>query len=608
MHSFVAVKNQYCAVELENHYSGYGNVRTKADKVIYIKGAPRLYQRNSISGIAQDEVFKEEGNEKSAPLVQELLKERDSNKWGNYLAGNFFIIVKDDANSQCHIITDLGNSFHLYQSRFIDGSGIAFSTDVDRLALITGRNDDVDYTSIAEYMINVSMTYPYTAYLGIKEVSYASCIRITHDREVFASEFQYWQPSCRNNEGSSDIQGLSQELRKGILNASEGILDGKKNVGLFLSGGIDSRALAGLMAHFEIKGKGITVTDVENTESGIAREVAKVNGLEHELFLRDPEYYPHVVGSYIGLEGPHSTFTRAVHLGFLDSIKSYGFDAVLGGYMSDTLLKLHEANVTGKIFLGRHLGPLEKFDPTDSTYLRGGKEYIKRFSFLFKPDILDEVIKRRKETMEYWNNLREDGSAWEWSWMWPFSRNQHNANLTTNIFNYSSFEVFTDRSVIEIARVASQKIKINGKLFNKAMWTFLRKTAHIPNAVTQLPLFRSSWLNEIIITAKHLPPRRWMFKAPLEMCASNPIATYGSWPDLARLWGASGVLKELRSEYDAFDLEKEIMFPHIKSVFDFDLYSGLSKRHVQHIMYTMLHFDQWNKRRISLCHDYAAKR
>lgn len=601
-HVCVIIKNNDCLIECENHYSGYGRVFTKLGKIIYIKGAPRLYKRGSLFGVAQDEVIQENDNKKSAPFVQELLKEPDINKWGDYLTGNFILIVVDKKELVCHIITDLGNSFHIYQSRFSDSIGMAFSTDIDDLALKTGKKNDIDYVSLTEYLINNNITYPYTGYVKIKEIAYASCLRCDYSKDIVeVDEFHYWFPTCHTNESSSNIKELSIELRSGLLSTGEDVLVDKKNIGLFLSGGIDSRVLAGLMSYLGINGRAITVADIENIETKIAHKVAKINGFEHEVFLRDFEYYPRLIEGHIALEGPHSTFTRATHLGFCDRIKSCGFDALLGGYMSDTLLKLHEANVMPKTFLGRNMGPLEKFDPTDFKYLRGGDEYIEQFSFLFNQDILKEIKKRREKIMEYWNNIRSDGSAWEWSWMWPFTRNQHNANLTTNIFNYPSFEIFTERFVIEIARVASQKIKINGLLFNKAMWPFLKKSASIPNAVTRLPLFYPPWLNECAITMKHILPRRWAFKESSKIQSSNLIATHRSYPNLAKLWDVSRLLHRLRLEYNAFDIEKAIMLPRKGgSVFDTELYQGLAKEHRQHIMYTMLHLDRWNKHRIAL--------
>lgn len=595
---FIKIRQGNCYIESNNHYFGYGVVKTKDSKIIYIKGAPRLYRDATISGVKQDEVIENSENLKSSTLVSELLKCSDINEWGKYLTGNFLIVIVDQKKSKCAIITDLGNSSHLFSSSLSDANKIFFSTDIDRLAFETNRTEDIDYVSIVDYLTQQSITYPYTYYNGLKEVSFASHITCCYkDKELYTSEYQYWLPSCSENESSSDLSGLSERLRIGVRNTVEEILSDKKNIALFLSGGIDSRVIAGLMAELGVEGQAITIADSLNRETGIARKIAQTTGLKHKVFLRDLEYYPNLIKDSIVLEGPHFDFTWNMFLGFRNEIKKYRFDAVLGGYMSDTLLKLHEANVKAKYFLGRHLGTLERFDRTDLRFLRGGSKYLKQFSSIFKSELLEQVKERRKKNLEYWSNLRTEGSAWEWSYIWPFMRNKHNPNLTTNIFNHPSFEIYTDRSCIEVARIASQKIKINGRLFNKAMYPFMKRTLGIPIYATMLPLYKSAFFREFSTALKYMLPRRWIFREPVNLRKYNPIATDGSLSDLYKLWKLSTVLKRLKGKYNPSTIESKITNSHTKSVFDLDFYGNLSKKIRYHIMYTLFFLDIWYRSR-----------
>ena len=138
---------------------------------------------------------------------------------------------------------------------------------------------------------------------------------------------------------------------------------------------------------------------------------------------------------------------------------------------------------------------------------------------------------------------------------------------------------------------------MNGRLFNRAVFPLIRNSRRIPDATTGLPLRGSAFLNESLITLKHLPPRRWMFREPPALRSRNPAATNRSHPDLSVVWNRSLGLSELRKEYDSFDLERKVMSPHKLSVFDLDRYEGLSKGRRFHIMYMLLHLDRWNKRR-----------
>jgi len=588
---------QKCFIENNNHYLGYGLVRTLKGKVVHIKGAPRLYKWRTISGSRDDEVIPGTRGTKSGALVNELLKHPDITEWGNFLTGNFLLAVVDAQSFKCHIITDLGNSFHLFYGFSRTGSEIVFSTHIDRLAFELGLSDNIDHVSIVDYLTQQSISYPYTFYEGLKEIQYASCLSCSfREREPSISVHQYWRPTCLPHELSDNIRDLSMELRVGIRKAFEEIVADKDNVAAFISGGTDSRVIAGLLAELGIDGLAITVADTFNLETKIAAEVAAANGLRHQVLLRDVEYYPRLIDDSLALEGPHFAFTGNVFLGFREQILSRGFDALIGGYMSDTLLKLHEANQVGRYLFGRHLGGLWKLDRTELKYLRGGSEYLKRFSHIFKKELLDRVRERREKLLESWNDLRTDGSAWEWSYMWPFTRNKMNSHLTTNIFNYQAFEIFTDRSVIEVARIASQKIKINGRLFNKATWPWVKRARHIPISNNMVPP-RPGWRGEFLVALSHFLPRHWTLRNTYPtLITDNVVATDRSWPDLYKLWEHSRILKELRHTYGTSGMGTEIMTIRDECAFDPEPYARVPRAIRFHIMYSLLFLDQWQKK------------
>lgn len=596
---FIIITHNDCFVRHSNHYQGYANTVTDENTTIYIKGAPRLYQEpDQQTVLNQENVIKRSDNAKSAPLVQKLLRHVEIDSWGNYLTGTFLLVVVNEALSKCYIISDLGNSFHLFQYRSPDQSRLLFSTNIDELAEAAGKEEEIDYVSITEYLVQESMTYPYTAYSDLYEVPFASCLSCNYSSETpEVSESPYWLPTCYMDEASSDLTELSRRLRDGLVGAVDQILSPIHRVGLFMSGGIDSRVLGELIVKFGKEGLAITVSDALNLETETAGRAAAAIGLEHKILLRDLEYYPNLLEDCLALEGPHTEFRGGMFLGFRKIIEGYGLDAIMGGYMSDSLLKLHEANVKPKLFLGRDLGTLEQVDATPIRYIRGGDDYVDQFSSVFKSDLLYQMKCRRQELLHYWENLRTDGSAWEWSYMWPFMRNKQNANLTTHIFTYPAFEVYTDRSVVEIARIATQQVKINGHLFNKAVYPLMERSRKIPIVSTTLPLYSSIFLGELAISAKHFPPRRWMFKEPPLLKLDNPAATNRSFPDLRVIWEESKVLEKYRDEYDSFDFEKGLMNSHPRSVFDRGRYQDLTERTSLKIMSTMLYLDRWIKKK-----------
>jgi len=266
---FISIRPNDCIVQHSNHYPDFGNTVTTEGKTIFVKGAPRLYQKPDVRNVVTlDRVINQADNAKSASLIQTLLRHVEIDSWGDYLTGNFLLVVVNLALSKCSIISDLGNSFHLYQYRSSDQRRLIFSTNIDELAKAAGKEEEIDYVSITEYLVQESMTYPYTAYSSLSEVPYASCLSCAYDGETLeVSESQYWLPTCYCEEASSDITELARRLRDGLVGAVEQILSPLHRVGLFMSGGIDSRVLGELIVKFGKEGLAITVSDAVNLET-----------------------------------------------------------------------------------------------------------------------------------------------------------------------------------------------------------------------------------------------------------------------------------------------------------------------------------------------------
>jgi len=582
----VELESGKVVVACANHYRGYGPVKTKNGLAVYINGAPRLYA--PCQGNAGDEPILAQGSERSVSLLRELLKEPDIRSWGSRLKGNYCLAAVSARENKLWLIIDLGNSYQMFQGR--NKAKIAFSTDIDALARSLAMAT-LDLVSIADYLTQKSISYPYSFYQGLLECPYASCLTVdtaTGNIEIG----NYWQPvSCPDRRIARDIRGLAQRLERGILAEAQEILAGRASVGLFLSGGTDSRALAGILAELGIKATAVTFVDDENTELAIARKVAKATGLKHEILFRDIDYFERSLPLFMESEGPHFSFLRGGFVGFKQKILDLGFDAVLGGYMSDSLLKLHEANARVIRFFGRHLGTVKQLDRTDPAKLAGGRQYLRRFEGLIKPELLEQVAGRRRELQQEWGKLRTDGSAWEWSNIWPFMRNKMNPNLTTHIHNFQSFEMFTERTSIEVAVLADQKIKLNGRLFNMAMRRFYRPTRNIPLACTMMPIFPHPAINEWLICLKHLPPRRLMFPAHAENFG-NAAATALNKPDFLAMWENSARIRVMRQNYGA-RLEAPLSALQGGELLDAVLHSCLGSGERSHLLYTLLYLDIW---------------
>jgi hypothetical protein len=180
--------------------------------------------------------------------------------------------------------------------------------------------------------------------------------------------------------------------------------------------------------------------------------------------------------------------------------------------------------------------------------------------------------------------------------MWPFSRNKMNSNLTTHIFYYPAFEIMIERNVIEIARIASQKIKINGRLFNRATFPFISRTSKIPVANTMVRPSRFQRWDEFKIALNQFLPNRIFLKDYTTFTTDNPVATHRCTTDLRKLWQVSTVLKDLRKgRYNSSDVTQNILKDPI-DIFDRNNYGSLPTGSISHIMYSLLYLNIWRKK------------
>ena len=164
-----------------------------------------------------------------------------------------------------------------------------------------------------------------------------------------------------------------------------------------------------------------------------------------------------------------------------------------------------------------------------------------------------------------------------------------NTNLTSNIFQFPGCEIYTDQRVIEIAKIASRKIKLNGRLFNDAAYPIIQDTRDIPFPSTNIGLIKNQFLRESTLIARNLLPRKWFSQKKRKVGFKGGHWILGdgtrSYNDI---WNKSKILIDYRGKHDPNVLENQIFKKSSYSIFDTSRYKDLSKETSRHIMSTMI--------------------
>jgi hypothetical protein len=170
-------------------------------------------------------------------------------RWGDrapeHLAGRFAFVVVDRRPGRQHgvlLATDHQGSPPL--SFHVDEDRIAFCSLALPLADVAGVGHRLDRERIAE-MVALAFGGPKSVIRGVEHVMPGSCVWVS-DRGV--SRTRWWRPAECTIENLGSTEAHAVRLREVFDTAVADVVDGVASLGVMLSGGLDSTAVAATAA------------------------------------------------------------------------------------------------------------------------------------------------------------------------------------------------------------------------------------------------------------------------------------------------------------------------------------------------------------------------
>ncbi|MCP5243355.1 MAG: asparagine synthase (glutamine-hydrolyzing) [Burkholderiales bacterium] len=174
---------------------------------------------------------------------------------------------------------------------YLDDHALLFSTEAKALFQFQGLKPRLDNIAVGLYLQFGYVPAPHSIFEGIKKLPVASYIKATQGSFTIQ---QYWQPDYKQRSYSTDQwkSAIREQLEKSV--ASQMVSD--VPIGAFLSGGIDSSLVVGLMAKhtsqpvktyaigFDTQGP----AQIYN-ELPYARQVSDLFGTEHHEIIVKPD-------------------------------------------------------------------------------------------------------------------------------------------------------------------------------------------------------------------------------------------------------------------------------------------------------------------------------
>ncbi|WP_052748921.1 asparagine synthase-related protein [Arsukibacterium ikkense] len=511
--------NWGCLAYTPNLYHGFKPLQTEQHILLVIGGPVLTFTDNGF-------LAEPDSDKGSQALYQRWLS--GDLQWDTDLSGPFVVVIVDKQQQTLSCITDLMMFIPVYQ--YHKPEQLLLSTHVDILAQCSGQRTQFDLVSVADFVLNDVITYPYTMYSAIRQCAPAAQQLYRLQQSIKCDVRPYWQP--QENNPYHDIDAAAAALRAGLRHYVSHVVQTSDKVAQFISGGEDSRALSGLLADYGGR-DAFVFLDSLNREGEIAQQVAAAYGSSFNLKLRKAGYYLDILPAASKLIGAGHQYMHAHTLGFYQDCKLAQYQAVFGGYLADSLLKAPYANKKGGS---------RKFPFIPERVVPGESRTTATKHAFFNAKVLQQLDARRLAHMQRIQQIRPQ-SAHEWFVLWPSTMRVALPNLYCNRRLFRSYEPFMCQQVVKIAAAVPADWKLNRRLFHRGCKPFLRKSKWILHADGRLPYW-SWWQNMpvqlLIWSWRHLAKKLGLVRGNQDSWTDlQSLASTPQWLQLERQTQAS---------------------------------------------------------------------
>ncbi|HYP26967.1 MAG TPA: asparagine synthase (glutamine-hydrolyzing) [Blastocatellia bacterium] len=253
------------------------------------------------------------------------------------LRGMFAFAIWDRNRNRLLLARDRVGIKPLYYALLEDGR-IYFASEIKAIIEAGAVRPELNYAALSDYAANRAPSGEETLFRGIKRLMPGHTL-VWSDGRVEIN--RYWDVSFAKSEDSlSDREyvGRFTELFEESVRLR---LMADVPLGMFLSGGIDSSAIASVMSrmvHDPIKTFSVAFAEREANELEFARQVAYAYGTDHHEVVVSPEQFFEALPALVYQEDEPIAHPSSVPLYFVSRLASDHVKVVLTGEGSDELL------------------------------------------------------------------------------------------------------------------------------------------------------------------------------------------------------------------------------------------------------------------------------
>lgn len=252
------------------------------------------------------------------------------------LEGMFAFAIWDARLERLFMARDRLGIKPLYYS--VSESELRFGSEIKALLVEPVQSHTFNAGVLPAFLANRYLAGSETFFTGINKLLPGHTLQWTQ-KEGFRQR-HYWQPPLTKEDRQSTTQDYVAQVKTTLTEAVRSHLVSDVPIGLFLSGGLDSTALAAIMAPMvdaPIKTFSVGFSEATANELSYARMAANAVGSEHREIEVTPEQFFEALPHLIWHEDEPLAFTSSVPLHLLSKLASEHVKVVLTGEGADEL-------------------------------------------------------------------------------------------------------------------------------------------------------------------------------------------------------------------------------------------------------------------------------
>ena len=264
------------------------------------------------------------------------LYEEEGERCVDSLQGMFAFALWDRTRQRLLLARDRLGIKPLYYA-LADGE-LLFASEIKGVLAAGSSRPQLNAAILPEFLATRFVSGEETFFRGVRRLP-PGCV-LTWSPSEGVRQSRYWRLPAGPDEATSTFEERAREVRARLTEAVRSHLMSDVPLGIFLSGGLDSSALAALMAPMAsgpIRSFSVGFDDPEANELGYARLASKAVGAEHREIVVTPEEFFGALPRLIWHEDEPIAFSSSVPLYFVSRLARDHVKVVLTGEGADEL-------------------------------------------------------------------------------------------------------------------------------------------------------------------------------------------------------------------------------------------------------------------------------